>query len=132
MAHVYHKGTTELPDNLQFWVLDEKSNGDIQYVNIFDAYYLMEFLNKQKKRHPTREEFDEMLDRVITYYFWAKCEHEVIVSGWPNEKHSIKLDKHEQIKANWHLFEPLCWNYVSAKWTKRPEEYSNRPKPNIW
>lgn len=50
------------------------------------------------------------LDRLCAYYFWSKCEHEVVVSGWPNGKNERKIDVYEQLKANWGVFCGIVFN----------------------
>lgn len=55
---------------------------------------------------------EERLRSECMYYFWAKCEWEVVVSGWPNEKVSRKIDIYEQLLANWDIFKKLAFDNI--------------------
>lgn len=51
---------------------------------------------------------EKQLDRQCIYYFWAKCEYEVIVSAWPPRDGSDKkIDVYSQLKANWEQFKNI-------------------------
>ena len=44
------------------------------------------------------------------YYFWSKCEWEIVVSEWPNNTKGSKIDVFTQLRLNWDEF----INYVIA------------------
>lgn len=51
---------------------------------------------------------EKQLDRQCIYYFWSKCEYEVIVSAWPPRDGSDKkIDVYSQLKANWEQFKNI-------------------------
>lgn len=59
---------------------------------------------------------EKQLDRLCTYYFWAKCEYEVIVSGWPpREGSDRKIDIYTQLKENWDIFKELVFRELKLK-----------------
>lgn len=69
-------------------------------------------LNKLFKQHAYRdiafETYDQILDRECMYYYWSKCEWEVIVSAWPPRDGSDKkIDVYYQLKANWEQFKNI-------------------------
>lgn len=50
------------------------------------------------------EDFKKEVDRWTQYYFWSKCEYELILSSWPNKEEEIKIDIYDQLKLNWDKF----------------------------
>ena len=55
-----------------------------------------------------KDTVEKQLDRLCMYYFWAKCEYEVIVSAWPPRDGSDKkIDVYSQLKANWEQFKKI-------------------------
>jgi hypothetical protein len=59
---------------------------------------------------------EKRLDRLCLYYFWAKCEYEVIVSGWPPRDGSErKIDIYTQLKENWDIFKELVFKELKLK-----------------
>lgn len=69
-------------------------------------------LNKLFKQHAYRdiafEAYEQILNRECMYYYWSKCEWEVIVSAWPpHDGSDKKIDAYSQLKANWELFKNI-------------------------
>ena len=69
-------------------------------------------LNKLFKQHAYRDiafvAYEQILDRECMYYYWSKCEWEVIVSAWPPRDGSDKkIDVYSQLKANWEQFKKI-------------------------
>lgn len=62
-------------------------------------------LSKQQKKDDTKmpetiEDFKIFVDYYAFGMYWARCEYEVIVTGWPVSKNDYKLDVYEQVKMN--------------------------------
>lgn len=51
---------------------------------------------------------EEKLRRECMYYFWSKCEYEVVIQGWPNKDTEKKIDVYEQLEANWNIFKEIA------------------------
>lgn len=87
--------------------------GDIQPE--IKKFFEKEVWNVKYKRCKNLDELIEYavesrLDHLCTYYFWAKCEYEVIVSSWPPRDGSErKIDIYTQLKENWHIFRELVF-----------------------
>jgi len=64
---------------------------------------------KRKKKYTPDELLEIELRRKCMYYFWAKCEYEVIVTGWPDTKTEKKIDIYQQLDANWDIFKTLVF-----------------------
>lgn len=105
---------------LEWNVLHENFNArKIESFNIFDHYSFNEDVKKLfKKYKDDKEKFEEELIRSLKYYFWAKCEWEVIVSDWPPSKRDPveeKIDVFDQIILNKQIFLDYVWNTLQSR-----------------
>jgi hypothetical protein len=59
------------------------------------------------------DDFAEELKNAVQYYFWAKCEHEIVITGWPTSHSDVdlKVDIYDQIRLNWDIFVKYVWSY---------------------
>lgn len=59
-----------------------------------------------------RDVFDEELRSILQYYFWCKCEYEIVISSliFHDRTKPIKVDVYKQIMLNWNVFEEYIWN----------------------
>ena len=48
----------------------------------------------------TRDELKEFVMSESRYNYWARCEYEMIIHGWPVRKNDYKIDVHEQVMMN--------------------------------
>lgn len=55
---------------------------------------------------------EEKLKLECRYYFWCKCEYEVLVQGWPNTDIERKIDVFSQLEANWNVFKELAFKEI--------------------
>ena len=56
---------------------------EIVEFNIFDHWRFEEDVKKDLKKCKTKEEFAEKIKSHLMYYFWSKCEYEVVISSFP-------------------------------------------------
>lgn len=58
-----------------------------------------------------KEAFEECVMRNLRYYFWSKCEWEVIISHWPPSEtfRKEKVDVYDQVMLNWDKFIDYVW-----------------------
>ena len=75
---------------------------------------------KRKRNVLTYDEFSQELKNTAQYYFWAKCEYEVTVHGWPpaHSDVTIKVDIFDQLQLNWDAFVRYVYNYDGTKRAK--------------
>lgn len=66
------------------------------------------------KMPETFEEIKQFILDISRYQFWARCEYEVIVTGWPVSKKEYKLDVYEQIKQNIDVITEHFLTYIKA------------------
>lgn len=97
-----------------FVYIDNPAKGIVPF-NIFDHSSFNQAVQTLLKRITVKSEFEEQLRRELRYYFWGKCEYEVVVSEWPQvegkESKSIKVDITDQVLLNWSLFVDYCWKF---------------------
>lgn len=80
--------------------------------NVFDHSGFREDLAKAVKKYKEREEFEKEVRSSLMYWYWSKCEWEIILSGWPPSKdgeEEIKIDVFEQIMLNRQRFMDYLW-----------------------
>ena len=92
------------PDHKPFYVIWQDFNArEFEPYDVME-YFLHEWQDLKKKRRankPTNmEELKRWLDDQARYMFWARCEYEVILAGWPNMDTRKKIDIYDQIKMN--------------------------------
>ena len=62
-----------------------------------------------------KDDFSEKLKREMMYYFWSRCEYEIILSPWTGRADNIKIDIYDQIMMNFDGFVDYCWSFKSEK-----------------
>ena len=67
---------------------------------------------KPKNLPKTKEALDEILESDARYYFWSKCEYEMIIHGWPKQKNNYKASVYQQLRLNWPIFLDFFWEQV--------------------
>lgn len=84
----------------------------IETHNIFEHTGLMEDLLKAARKYKDdRDSFTESARTSLMYYYWSKCEWEIILSHWPPRKDAReeKIDVWDQINLNWDHFMDYLW-----------------------
>lgn len=87
----------------------------------FEKYDIMERLiadYNYEKEKPT--DFAKFVKSCALYRWWAKCEHEIILSDWPCQKTKEKWDIYTQVIMNFDL--------VVEVFTENVNELSNKKK----
>lgn len=95
------------------------NSGRIEPHNIFDHRRFVEDCKKAAKKYSGKEdpeadfkEFSESVRKDLRYYYWSKCEWEIILTGWPPSDRfkSEKIDVYDQIMMNWDVFIRYLWD----------------------
>ena len=117
-------------EDMEWKVFYEDFNGKkIDLYNVFDHYSFMEAVKDAYKKYKNDfEAFSEEVRRSLQYYFWSKCEWEVIVSSWPampeGKEIEVKIDVYDQVRANWNKFIKYTWDMCHMrKGSKKPVEF---------
>ena len=56
-----------------------------------------------------KDGFEESLRKDIQYYFWSRCEYEILLVSWPRGDNEVKVDIADQIFMNWDNFVDYVW-----------------------
>ncbi len=93
------------------------NNKNIEVYNIFDHVSLMKDFNKNIRKIKTFEEFCEAFERDLCYYYWSKCEWEIVLTSWPEYKNfrESKVDVFDQIMLNKDVFFKYVWNTIHPR-----------------
>ena len=76
------------------------NRNEIEDYNIFEHPGFYKDLQKFNKEVAGNDEFFKKVLSALRYYFWAKCEYEILVSGLFDDKQSVKIDIYGQIVGN--------------------------------
>lgn len=95
-------------------LIGDFNSGEIESYNVFRhsgfVRDVAQTLRKFSASTPwDAEGLENELNRILRYYFWSKCEWEIVVSHWPpcpkNKKlRSEKVDVYSQVMLNWDVF----------------------------
>lgn len=97
-------------DKLKFYVLlFDFNRKEAKMSNIFDNIIVREDIIKAIKKKVSKEELKETLSSVCKYVFWSRCEYEVVVTGFPNNEKSEKIDAWFQIEPNLDIITEYLW-----------------------
>lgn len=83
--------------------------------NIFNHGSFKKEVDVLLKEKIDKDDFSEKLKRKVMYYFWSKCEYEIILSLWTGRADDIKIDVYDQIMMNFDRFVDYCWSFKSEK-----------------
>ena len=84
-----------------FYVLNWDFNSDnlVQYDIL--PYFRECYNNLNKNKRPkTIDEWKEFVKNKGMYQYWSRCEYEIIITGWPQQKRKVKVDVWKQIEMN--------------------------------
>ena len=61
-----------------------------------------------------KDTFKEYVRRDLQYYFWSKCEYEIVIDSWPPCNIDKKVDIYSQVMLNFDIFIDVIWNYLAS------------------
>ena len=79
--------------------------------NIFNHKNFYDGCLKLIKNNLSKKDFNERLKQEIMYYFWGKCQYELIISPWVGKAHDIKISVFDQINMNFVKFSNYVWSF---------------------
>lgn len=80
------------------------NKNEIKFYNVFHHTAFSCEVAKALMCRIGRQQISEKIKRSAHYYFWCKCEWEVIVSDWTRQKMEEKIDVYAQLEMNWEQF----------------------------
>ena len=83
----------------------------IESYNIFDHSGFKYEVKQAIKKYKDKDTFIDKLKIELAYYFYCKCEWEIIISPWIGKKESCeaKIDVFDQVMINWDIFANYVW-----------------------
>lgn len=94
------------------WVSNWNSK-EIELENIFEHSAFLQDIKKAARKYRDRDRlmFETQMRRDLMYYFWGKCEWEIVLDHWPHADSfkGKKIDVYEQVHANWKPFCDYVW-----------------------
>lgn len=99
-------------DDITWNVFYHNSNSrSIETFNVFEHGSFREYVKKAARKVQSKEDFAIQLRREVMYYFWSKCEWEVVIAPWVGgDNEERKVDVSWQIMNNWDVFVDYTWN----------------------
>lgn len=94
-------------------IIEDFNRRKIITYNIFShGSFMNDLWDVYQTNGENKELFLDKVRSLLRYYFWSKCEWEVIVSAWPPSEmvQEQKLDVFDQIDMNWERFGEYVWN----------------------
>lgn len=108
---------------LEWNVYYEDFNGKkIVPFNIFHHTRFNEDVKKSfKKNKNDFETFKKETKSNLMYYYWSKCEWEIILSAWINSGRvpEVKVDVYDQVMLNFDLFAKYVWDFYTSRRRKQ-------------
>ena len=93
--------------------IENINKSQIEVYNIFDhSGFNKDLLKIYDEYKDNKDEFLIKLQRSLQYYFWSKCEWEIILSDWPPSRkfNDKKVSVYDQLVLNWNIFTEYVWN----------------------
>ena len=86
----------------------------IEPFNVFDHGRFYDDCKKNARKNiQDYDAFKEQLRRDAMYYYWSKCEWEIVIVPWVrrSDKTEIKIDVFDQLRLNWDAFCRYVWEH---------------------
>lgn len=87
----------------------------IEPMNIFRHSRFTDDVIKAMRTCETKETFAEEVRHSLAYYFWSKCEYEILISGLFDSEKEYKVDIYSQVMLNYDRFINYLWNVKEGK-----------------
>lgn len=116
------------------WNVYNERNGKIEPYNIFGHGGFVKYVSQHAKECKTKEEFEDALRRELRYYFWAKCEYELIIEITEDNRILLKpwIEGRRSIEpVNVADDTSFDWRGFADNHTKR-QIYGNKAKIDVY
>lgn len=77
--------------------------------------YLVRCYDESNDKPSTFEELKNFIIKESKYQWWSRCEYEIILSDWPNDKDREKWDVYKQITMNIDIITQIFINTINGK-----------------
>ena len=111
---------------MEWYVYVEDSNRrTIKKVNIFEHDRFLDDVKKTYKKHKDDyESFCSAIKCSLAYFFWSKCEWEIVLCDWPpsDRFQKKKIDVYDQVMMNRDVFMKYVWDMTHARKARTKQE----------
>ena len=97
---------------LKWYVYLENINSrSIETYNVFKHFNFYQDVKEAIKQIEDKQNFSEKIKRIAKYYFWSRCEYEILITSWiaPDTFKDKKIDVYDQLELNWDRFIDYIW-----------------------
>ena len=97
---------------LKWYVYLESFNSRrIVTYNVFKHFNFYQDVKEAIRQTENKQNFSEKIKRIAKYYFWSKCEYEILITSWiaTNNFKDKKIDVYDQLELNWDRFIDYIW-----------------------
>lgn len=71
--------------------------------------------SKEKEKEPkTFDEFKEFIRKESMYMWWSRCQYEILISDWPSQSKTEKIDVHYQVMMNIDIITKLFMEEING------------------
>ena len=103
-------------------------DGEVKQFNIFDhSHFFKECCKAFAECKHDKDVFAKMIESELKYWYWSKCEWELVISGFVRNNIERKMDVYEQVILNWDRFIDYLWDWY--KCTKREHSADSESEP---
>ena len=113
---------------MEWYVYRHDTNkGKIIKYNVVNTGVIDHFIKmlnqiKEEKGHWNYDDFTAAAMQIYRYYYWGKCEHEIIIKEWVGREAEEKVDVFDQLMLNWDIFVDHLYDYVIELMSSKGEE----------
>lgn len=87
---------------------------EVKQFNIFDhSHFFKECCKAFAECKHDKDVFAKMVESELRYWYWSKCEWELIISGFVRNNIERKIDVYEQVMLNWDRFIDYLWDWYT-------------------
>lgn len=106
------KRTAKTYSPLKWNVYYENFNArKIEVYNVFKHPGFYADCSEAARKYQDKDAFTAAVLRSLRYYYWSKCEWEIVLTAWPPRQdfNDEKIDVAGQIELNWDRFIDYLW-----------------------
>lgn len=114
--------------------IEDVNRNEIKAYDVFTHADFQRETSAALKEAYDKKHFERLLKYSSQYYFWSKCEYEVVITSWPpyigreeasrnkradlpkyrttvNLETGSKISVYDQLMLNWEAFVDYCWSF---------------------
>ena len=91
--------------------LEDFNRRSIVTYDVFQHFNFYQDVKEEIRQIEDKQNFSDRIKRIARYYFWGKCEYEILITSWlaTNNFKAEKIDVYDQLELNWDRFIDYIW-----------------------